>query len=175
MSKEDLRLRYIVANKELISSDQLREIALRAFAASFAEEHNTEKAAIVISAATSALVALMKLQYEELCDELEFDQRPDAPTSFSGVNAETIYCHTAIEHYRKAGFDQKYAEEAASWPDVLDYRSAYPADLLRDFAALEVGHDLLVGDYLRSAAANNYFKTEPLTAGETKSDGSAQR
>jgi hypothetical protein len=176
MSREDLRLRYIIANKTLIEADELREIALRAFAASFADENKIEQASIVISAVAEALTDLAKLQREELEDELEPGSRADAPTSFKGVNAETIYCATAIECYKQAGFDQKYAEEAASWPDVLNHSTtAYPADLLRDFAKLEVGHDLLVGDYIRAAAANNYFKTEPLTAGAEKSDGSAQQ
>jgi hypothetical protein len=174
MSKEDLRLRYIVANKELITEEQLREIALRAFAASFADEGTVEKVSIVLPTIAKALIDLAELRHKELDDELELDQRPDAPTSFKGINAETIYRFTAIECYKQAGFDQNYAEEAASWPDVLDYNATYPGDLLRDFAKLEVGHDLLVGDYIRAAVANNYFKTEPLTAGETKPDGSAQ-
>jgi hypothetical protein len=174
MSRDDLRLRYIVANKTLIEAEELREIAMRAFAASFADEGAVEKASIVIPAVASALIDLAELQYKELDEELEQDQRPDAPTSFKGINAETIYRATAIECYRQAGFDQKYAEEAASWPDVLDYNAAYPGDLLRDFAKLEVGHDLLVGDYIRAAAANNYFKTEPLSSGATQTNGSAQ-
>lgn len=174
MSKEDLRLYYLVANKELASAADLREIALRAFAASFADENSVEKASIVISAVAQSLVDLAELQRKELDEETEHEQQAETPTSFKGVNAETIYCHTVVEYYRQAGFDQKYAEEAASWPDVLDYNATYPGDLLRDFAKLEVGHDLLVGDYIRAAIANNYFKTEPLTAGETKSDGSAQ-
>lgn len=174
MSRDDLRLRYIVANKTLIDAEELREIALRAFAASFADEEKVEKASIVIPAVASALIALAELEYKELDEELEYDQRPDAPTSFKGVNAETLYRTAVIELYRQAGFDQKYAEEAASWPDVLDYNAAYPGDLLRDFAKLEVGHDLLVGDYLRAAAANNYFKTEPLSSGAAQTDGSAQ-
>jgi hypothetical protein len=172
--KDDFRLRYIVANKTLIDAEELREIALRAFAASFADEEKVEKASIVIPAVASALIALAELEYKELDEELEYDQRPDAPTSFKGVNAETLYRTAVIELYRQAGFDQKYAEEAASWPDVLDYNAAYPGDLLRDFAKLEVGHDLLVGDYIRAAAANNYFKTEPLSSGAAQTDGSAQ-
>ena len=174
MSREDLRLRYIVANKTLIEAEELREIALRAFAASFADEGTVEKASIVIPAVAAALIDLAELQYKELDEELEHDQRPDAPTSFKGINAETIYRATAIECYRQAGFDQKYADEAASWPDVLDYNAAYPGDLLRDFAKLEVGHDFLVGDYIRAAAANNYFKSEPATTSGDNVNGNAE-
>jgi hypothetical protein len=177
MSKNDLRLRYVMANKELASDETLREMALRAFAASFCDDDNVATAEIVISALATALVNLAELKHQEVCDDLEDDQEPPpGPVwlSGSGSGAEDFYYTAMIRAYTDAGFDRKYAEEAAGWPDVLNFETRYPANLLVDFARLEVGHDLLVGDYLRATAANNYFKTEPLTAGETKSDGSAQ-
>lgn len=175
MTKDDLRLRYIMANKELASPETLREMALRAFAASFCDDDQVAPAEVVISALSRALLDLEELAYREACDELEDDQQdPPAPMWFSGDGAEDFYHKAAVRCYIDAGFDKRYAEEAASWPDVLNHATRYPVDLLVDFARLEVGHDLLVGDYIRAAVANNYFKTEPLSAGAEKSDGSAQ-
>lgn len=175
MTKDDLRLRYIMANKELASPETLREMALRAFAASFCDDDQVAPAEVVISALSRALLDLAELAYREACDELEDDQQePQAPIWFSGAGAEDFYHKAAVRCYIDAGFDKRYAEEAASWPDVLNHDTRYPVDLLVDFARLEVGHDLLVGDYIRAAVTNNYFKTEPLSAGAEKSDGSAQ-
>lgn len=177
MSKDDLRLRYVMANKELASAETLREMALRAFAASFCDDDNVATAEIVISALSTALVNLAELKYQEACDDLEDGQEPPpGPISFSGSGsgAEDFYYKAMIRAYTDAGFDRKYAEEAAGWPDVLNFATRYPADLLVDFARLEVGHDLVVGDYIRAAAANNYFKTEPLSAGAEQSNGSTQ-
>jgi len=176
MSKEDLRLRYVMANKELVSVEALRKTALRAFASSFCTDENIASAEIVISAVSKALLDLAEIKHQELCDDLEdAEPKPDSPIWFSGAGAEDFYYKVAVRLYQESGFDRKYAEEAASWPDVLNHATRYPVDLLLDFAKLEVGHDLLVGDYVRAAAANNYFKTEPLTAGAEKSDGSAQQ
>lgn len=175
MSKDDLRLRYIVANKELATADTLRETALRAFAASFCDDEKIEQAEIVVSALSQALVDLAELDHQAACDELEDGQpQPTGPVSFRGENAENFYHAAVVNLYKAAGFDQHYADEAASWPDVLNHKTAYPGDLLREFAKLEVGHDLLVGDYIRAAVANNYFKTEPLSSGAEQTDGSAQ-
>lgn len=175
MSKDELQLRYVMANKELASTDTLREMALRAFAASFCDDDNVAPAEIVISALVTAIVNLAELKHQEACDELENGQEaPPGPTAFKGGNAEELYYKAAVRAYKAAGCDQKYAEEAASWPAVLNSATAYPPDLLAEFARLEVGHDLLVGDYIRAAAANNYFKTEPLSSGAEQTDGSAQ-
>lgn len=176
MRKEDLRLRYIVANKELATAETLREMALRAFAASFCDDDNVGRAEVVVSALSQALIDLAGEERTRLLDELDDGdpEPPETPAWFSGAGAEDFYYKAVVRLYREAGFDQKYAEEAASWPDVLNHATRYPVDLLVDFAKLEVGHDLLVGDYIRAAAANNYFKTEPLSAGAEKSDGSAQ-
>lgn len=176
MSKDDLRLRYIMANKELASAEKLRETAVRTFAASFCDD-NVAPAEIIISALATALVNLAELKYQEACDDLEDgEEPPQGPISFSGSGsgAEDFYCKAMIRAYTDAGCDRKYAEEAAGWPDVLNFATRYPADLLVEFARLEVGHDLLVGDYIRAAVANNYFKTEPLSSGAEQTDGSAQ-
>lgn len=176
MTKDDLRLRYIVANKEIATAETLREMVLRAFAGSFADDDNVATAEIVISALSRAVLDLAERAYQEACEDLEDDQpEPPAPTWFSGAGAEDFYHKAAVRCYLDAGFDKRYAEEAASWPDVLNHDTRYPVDLLVDFARLEVGHDLLVGDYIRATVANNYFKTEPLSAGATQSDGSAQQ
>lgn len=177
MSKDDFRLRYIMANKELATAETLREMALRAFAASFCDDDNVAAAEIVISAMAKALVELAELKYQEACDDLEDGQEPPpGPVWLSGAGsgAEDFYYKAMIRAYTDAGCDRKYAEEAAGWPDVLNFATRYPADLLVDFARLEVGHDLLVGDYMRAAVANNYFKAEPLSAGAKTADGSAQ-
>jgi len=173
MSKEDLRLHYIMANKELASAETLREMALRAFAASFLDDDNVAPAEIVISALSRALVDLAELKYQETCDDIEDGQEPPpGPISFSGAGsgAESFYIKAMIREYKAAGFDQQYAEEAAGWPDVLNFATRYPAELLAAFAKLEVGHDLLVGDYIRAAVANNYFKAEPVSSTETTED-----
>lgn len=176
MTKDDLRLRYIVANKEIATAETLCEMALRAFAGSFADDDTIGKAEIVISALSRALLDLAELAYQEACEDLEdAENAPPSPVWFSGSSAEDFYYKASVRCYLDAGCDKRHAEEAASWPDVLNYDTRYPVDLLVDFARLEVGHDLLVGDYIRAAAANNYFKTEPLSAGANQSDGSAQQ
>lgn len=176
MSKDDLRLRYIVTNKEIATAATLREMALRAFAASFCDDDNVGAAEVVVSALAQALIDLAAEERLRLLDELDDEdaQPPETPAWVVSTEAEHFYYNTVVRLYREAGFDQKYAEEAASWPDVLNLNTRYQTDLLTDFAKLEVGHDLLVSDYIRAAAANNYFKTEPLSAGAEQSDGSAQ-
>lgn len=175
MTKDDLRLRYIMANKELASAETLREMVLHAFAASFCDDDQIAPAEVVISALSRALLDLAELAHKEHCEELEDGQQePQAPIWFSGVGAEDFYHKAAVRGYLDAGFDKRYAEEAASWPEVLNHATQYPVDLLVDFARLEVGHDLLVGDHIRAAVANNYFKSEPATACGDKDRGSAE-
>ena len=50
------------------------------------------------------------------------------------------------------GADAAYAEEAAMWPDVLPMDAFWEPELLDVLAALEVGHDLIVGDYMTEMA-----------------------
>jgi hypothetical protein len=172
MSKEDLRLHYLVANKEPVTAEIIEELLMRAFASSFCENQDDEMVSTIIAQLSSCLCTLRLAAVHD-----EDDNSAEAAVEakiLRGPAAEEVYRNEVIKFYKANGADQLYAEEAASWPDTLVIDAEYMEDTLRKFAFIEVGHDLLVGDYIRAAAANNYFKTEPLTAGETKPDGSAQ-
>ncbi|NDD52574.1 hypothetical protein EBZ39_01630 [bacterium] len=172
MSREDLRLQYLVANKEPVTAELIEELLLRAFANSFCENQDDETISTIIAQLSGCLCTLDIAAAHD--DDDDSAETAVESKILRGPAAEEFYRNEAIKLYKANGADQLYAEEAASWPDVLVMDAEYTEDTLRKFAKIEVGHDLLVGDYLRSAVANNYFKTEPLTAGETKSDGSAQ-
>jgi len=172
MSREDLRLQYLVANKEPVTAELIEELLLRAFASSFCEKQDDETVATIIAQLSGCLCTLRLADAHD--DDDNTAEAAVETKILRGPAAEEFYRNEVIKFYKANGADQLYAEEAASWPDSLVMDAEYLDETLAKFAAIEVGHDLLVGDYIRAAAANNYFKTEPLTAGETKSDGSAQ-
>lgn len=154
MSQPDLRLAYLIANKDLLTIEQAEETILRAFAASFCDNDDSspEVAKIVITNLLNCLNQLRQYEYEQLSD---INEEYPAPETLTGTVAETYYLQLISDRYKANGYDKLYAEEIASWPDALDLKADYSRDLLERFADLEVGHDLIVSDYLKAAFGKN--------------------
>lgn len=151
MTREDLRLRYLIANKEPVTADMIEELLLRAFASSFCGEQEDEMTATTIAQLSGCLCSLrLAAAYDE--DDNTAETAVETKI-LRGVAAEDFYRNEVIKLYKTNGADQRYAEEAASWPDSLVMDAEYMEDTLIKFAEIEVGHDLLVGDYLRAHAA----------------------
>ena len=154
MKNKDLRLLYMIANKEAITADIVEEWLLRSFAASFCTKETNDHCHSLIRALTNCLYELL----------LADDDEPEAPITLTGNAAEKFYCESSLNLYVENGYDRLYAEEAAVWPDVLPSDAHYTTDMLQKMAELEVGHDLLVGDYLRIMAQKR-------VAGQEKKSG----
>lgn len=152
MTQPDLRLMYLAANKTVVTSEILEDLLLRTFAASFCETEDEITARIIISQLSECLCMLADYEYEKLCDAQE---EPTAQTTpnvqpLAGNDAEDYYYRAVVELYVQNGYDKLYAEEAASWPEVLNVKTEYLPETLKKLAAIEVGHDLIVCDYLRA-------------------------
>jgi hypothetical protein len=172
MSRNDLRLQYLVANKEPVTTDMIEALLLQAFANSFCDNQDDEKTATLIAQLSGCLCSLKLAEvYDE--DDSSAEIAVEAKI-LQGTAAEECYRNKVIKLYRANGADQLYAEEAASWPSSLAMDAEYMEETLHKFAEIEVGHDLLVGDYIRAAVANNYFKSEPATASEGNDGGNTK-
>jgi hypothetical protein len=150
MNEADLQLQYMVANKEPVTAEVIEALILRAFANHFCDVDNAETAGNVIS---SLCGCLCDMRLGEAYAAGEEQETVVETQILSGSDAETCYCNEVIRLYCERGFDRLYAEESASWPDVLPMSSEYLENTLHKLAALEVGHDLIVLDYLRATAA----------------------
>lgn len=145
----DLRLAYLVAEKESITLDEIRKMICRVFAAYFCEEWGYERD--LIRNLVDALYRGRLVEAETLNDDLE-GEKPLDVTTVSGYEAERRYLDAVKRLYMENGADVRYAEEAAMWPDVLPMDAFWEPELLDVIAALEVGHDLLVSDYMVETA-----------------------
>jgi hypothetical protein len=150
MNAEDLQLQYMVANKEPVTEEVIEALILRAFANHFCDVDNADAAGNVIS---SLCGCLCNMRLGEAYEAGEEQETVVETQILSGPAAETCYCNEVIRLYCERGFDKLYAEESASWPDVLPMGDEYLEETLHKMAALEVGHDLIVLDYLRATAA----------------------
>jgi hypothetical protein len=153
---EDLRLAYIAANKEPVTVELLETLLLRAFASHFCGEESDESTGMTIEQLSGCICSCrLGAAYDEDDDtaEKEFETQ-----ILSGPAAEDFYRKEVIALYTANGYDKHYAEESAAWPDVLPMGADYTKDMLQKMAKLEVGHDLLVIDYMR-ATANQKVKT----------------
>lgn len=141
----DLKLAYIAAEKDSITIDELRRLIRRVFASYFCEDWGYEKE--LICNLVNALYAARIVEAEALRDADDSGQLKEAE-AVSGGAAEKIYCDEAIRLYMQQGADRLFAEEATMWPEVLPLEAFWDSHMLKELAALEVGHDLLVGDVL---------------------------
>jgi hypothetical protein len=141
----DLRLTYLVANKISLTETELRALILRVFAAHFCEEEGGETE--VLRALASALFEY-KQATKAQADVDDEDPMIEA-VCLSGAPAEQFYLDVTKTAYLDNGFDAKYAEESATWPDVLPMDAPWDKETLRALAHLEVGHDLLTMDVVR--------------------------
>ena len=142
----DLRLTYLVANKISLTETELRALILRVFAAHFCEEEGGETE--VLRSLASALYEY-RLAAAIQADEDRKDGWETVVEALANANAERYYRDVCITAYRDNGFDEKYAEESATWPDVLPMAAPWDKETLRALAHLEVGHDLLTMDVVR--------------------------
>jgi hypothetical protein len=154
---EDLRLSYIAANKEPVTIELLEELLLRAYASHFCgEDDGADITGTIIAQLAGAICTLrLAIAYDE-----DDSSQEDAVEQqiLRGPDAEAFYCKKVAEFYTAHGYDDTYANEAAQWPDLLAMDAEYSTDILTKMAKIEVGHDLLVIDYLR-ATANQKKKT----------------
>jgi hypothetical protein len=163
MSVPDLQLQYMVANKEPVTPEVLEALILRAFAHHFCDVGNEDTAGTIISQLCGCLCTI---QLGEAYEESEEKENEVEARILHGPAAEKCYRDEIIRLYRERGFDQLYAEESADWPDVLPMSAEYLEETLHKMAALEVGHDLIVIDYLRATAAHRQAAESKL--GRTK-------
>jgi hypothetical protein len=141
LERADARLAYLVANKTPITPDEISAIICRVFVGSFVDEAGYE---------TTALEHLVALLYDmRATQEAEKDEGTIVPF-VEGADAEMLYVETTRAAYLVNGFDAHYANEAASWPEVLPMNVRWDPDLLAVLARLEVGHDLVVMDVVRN-------------------------
>ena len=145
----DLRLAYLVSEKEHITLDEIRKLVCRVFASYFCEEWGYEKD--LIHNLVDALYRGRLVEAETLNDDLD-GEKPVEVTTLSGYEAEARYLSAIKRLHMENGADAAYAEEAAMWPDVLPMDAFWEPELLDVLAALEVGHDLIVGDYMTEMA-----------------------
>lgn len=145
----DLRLAYLVAEKESITLDEIRKMICRVFAAYFCEEWGYEKD--LIRNLVDALYRGRLVEAETLNDDLDGEKPLEVVTSY-GRDAEKRYLDAVKRLHMENGADAAYAEECAIWPDVLPMDAFWDPELLDTLAALEVGHDLLVSDYMVETA-----------------------
>lgn len=142
----DLKLAYIVAEKDSITIEEIRQLIRRVFAAYFCEEWGYEKE--LISNLVNALYAARLVEEDKLSDDSDGDTPPAWLTTLSNSEAENAYCEECVRLYMANGADRAFAEEASSWPDVLPLDAYWDRQMLNELAALEVGHDMLVGEVL---------------------------
>lgn len=67
----------------------------------------------------------------------------------SRLDAENRYVEKQIETYREAGYADDYAQESASWPDVLPLDANWPVELLDELARQDVVRQAVVHDQIR--------------------------
>jgi hypothetical protein len=153
----DLRLTYLVANKDPLTETELRALILRVFAAHFCKEEGGETE--VIQALTDALFEY-RMAKAIKDDEDRKDGWETVVGDITGVDAERYYLDTCIAAYKDSGFDAKYAEESAMWPDVLPMKATWDKEMLQALALLEVGHDLMTMDVMREMHNRELKKTK---------------
>jgi len=141
----DLRLAYLVAEKESITLDEIRKLVCRVFAAYFCEEWGYEKD--LIHNLVNALYRGRLVAADMLNDDLD-GEAPIEVVTLTGYAAEKRYLDTVKRLHMENGADAAYAEEMGLWPDVLPMDAFWEPELLDVLAALEVGHDLLTSDYM---------------------------
>lgn len=152
----DLRLSYMVAEKESITLDEIRKLICRVFASYFCEDWGYEKE--LIRNLVDALYRGRIVEADTLNDDLD-GEKPLEVVTVSGAEAEERYLNAVKRLHMGNGADARYAEEAAMWPDVLPMDAFWEPELLDTLAALEVGHDLIVSDYLTEMAKREIART----------------
>ena len=153
MANEDLRLLYLAADKTPVSAADLEAIILRAFAAHFCGEMPDDNARDILEYTTNCLAQIcVNEARRETDDEQQLDE---ITTVLQGDRAEKFYADRAAQLFVEAGDDELYANEIASWPDVLPRGALWRPYMLEKLAKIEVGHDLLVRDYMTAMAKRN--------------------
>lgn len=120
-----------------LSVDDLESMTIKVFVASFEWEQGFE---------ADLIKALVDARYVMLCND---NEDADDPATISGEQAEKWYVKCQTDMYVQAGCEKGYAEESASWPDVLPLHADWDTDFLKELARKEVAHHLVVMDQLR--------------------------
>jgi hypothetical protein len=141
----DLRLNYMVADREPITENEIRAQIIRIFTACFVEEETGREEEII----TLLLSVLLHLR-EAAADRDNEDDVPAAVETLRGTDAEEYYVQAAREAYIAEGMGEHYANESASWPEILPMNADWDTDILTELAQLEVGHELVSMDYTRA-------------------------
>lgn len=144
LEKADARLAYLVTNKVPVTAEEIKALITRVFTGSFIEECGHEKSTI------QHLVSLLYDLNVAAAEATAENEDRDAVEYVEGNAAESLYVATAKTAYLENGFDANYAEEAASWHEVLPMNANWDPELLTSLARLEVGHDLVVMDVIKN-------------------------
>jgi hypothetical protein len=148
--KEDLRLLYLAADKAPVTAIVIEDLVLRAFAAHFCGTVDDEMTTTTLEYLTNCL-AQLRVDEARAAAETEA-QLDDAVPVLQGQKAEEFYVNTVKQLLIENGDDPLYAEESASWPDVMPYSALWCPDILIKIAKLETGQDLMVRDCLQAMA-----------------------
>ena len=142
----DLRLNYMMANKDPVTESELYDMIRRLFAAYLCGEDG------IVTDLIQILVDAHFVLREDAAAQTVVDDagKPADVIELRDSAAEQCYVAAARAAYRAGGFNQQYAEEAAMWPDVLPLDCPWCPELLKDLAELEVGYELVAADYMRA-------------------------
>jgi hypothetical protein len=147
-STKDLRLLFIASNKEPVALAEIEALMLRAFASSFCIADVEEMAGPTIGQLSNCYCSL------QLAEAEDGDGGDDTVYGkiLRGAKAEDFYYSEVVRLYMENGADRLYAEESAEWPEMLPSDADYMPEILTKFAELDVGHELVVKDYLQARA-----------------------
>jgi hypothetical protein len=145
----DVRMAYLAAEKESISPEEIRRLICRVFASYFCQEwgYETDLLRNLVNALYSA-----RIVEAQLIDENGDGGNKTNVLAFTGADAEQHYLALVKQLYMDNGSDELYANEIATWPEVLPIDAFWDYETLRAVAVLDVGHDMLVSEYTKALA-----------------------
>jgi hypothetical protein len=127
-----------IGGDDELTPDDLETLINKVFVASFEYEHGFE---------ADLIKALVDARYVLRCHD---GTGNDDPATLSGEEAEKWYLNCQKRLYMKAGCNDSYAEESASWPDSLPLNADWDDELLEQLANTEVAHHLVVMEQIRA-------------------------
>lgn len=131
-------MRRLDASRQEVTITDIDEFILKIIEAAHDYEHGYE--ANLIAALIDARNTLTEYEAED--DVIEEPR-------LSRVAAENRYVEKQIETYREAGYTDDYAQESASWPDVLPLDANWPVELLDELARQDVVRQAVTHDQIR--------------------------
>ena len=121
-----------------VTVDDMEELIVKTFVASFEFEHGFE---------ADLIQALLAARHDIMAAETDEEEMP---VLLDKEHAEKLYLQYQKDMYMQTGCNESYAEESSSWPDALPLNADWDADFLKTLARKEVAHHLVVMDQIRA-------------------------